>query len=88
MHGGPIFSQILPFFITPLGGAQREEGSKDALNWNFSLTEEELNSSSVQTCGTMKIYCRVKANAGTEGDNMLLNYSAIIYLQLIRLCCY
>lgn len=41
-----------------------------------------------KTCGTMKMYCIVKANAATEGDNMLLSYSAIIYLQLIRLCCY
>lgn len=44
--------------------------------------------SSVQTCGTMKMYCIVKANAATERDNTLLNYSAIIYLQLIRLCRY
>lgn len=46
------------------------------------------SSSSVQTCGTMKMYCSVNANAATEADNGLLNYSAIIYLQLIRLCCY
>lgn len=34
------------------------------------------------------MYCIVKGNAATEGDDMLLNYSAIIYLRLIRLCCY
>lgn len=54
---------------------------------NFILGGEK-SSSSVQTCGTMKMYCSVNANAATEADNVLLNYSAIIYLHLIRLCCY
>lgn len=36
----------------------------------------------------MKIYSAVKSNAATERDDMLLNYSAIIYLELIQLWFY
>lgn len=36
-------------------------------------------------CGTMKMYSTVKTSAASEGDDVLLNYGAIIYLELIQL---
>lgn len=86
----------LHFCISPLAGAwrcfrnnEKAVKSKDAVGGNFFRGVVVVGGgSSVQTCRTMKMYCIVKTNVATEGDNMLLNYSAIIYLQLIRLCCY
>lgn len=36
----------------------------------------------------MEMYGTVESNAAREGDDALLNYSAIIYLELIRLWFY
>lgn len=76
------------YSFCPLGGAQcllknltniMIEGNKATLN---------LSQRNVLQYQLIKIYSTVQSSAVGEGDDMLLNYSAIIYLELIQLWFY